>query len=179
MFIHRHTNEDKNEISFRTEQFINQRLEKINNELGNTEGQLESYKKRNNVVEMKLNATAAIANSDTYAQKLQEANTQVELLNELGKYMNEPGNRYQPIPSNVGLTDESSTELINEYNKIALNRNQMLHSASENFSNLLPHYQPSWMTLQNLSSVPCARLSWVWKSSVTALPNKLPCMPAK
>ena len=45
-----------------------------------------------------------------YAQKLQEANTQVELLNELGKYMNEPGNRYQPIPSNVGLTDESSTE---------------------------------------------------------------------
>ena len=28
---------------------------------------------------MKLNATAAIDNSDTYAQKLQEANTQVEL----------------------------------------------------------------------------------------------------
>lgn len=134
----RQANEDKNEISFRTEQFINQRLEKINNELGNTEGQLESYKKRNNVVEMKLNATAAIANSDTYAQKLQEANTQVELLNELGKYMNEPGNRYQPIPSNVGLTDESSTELINEYNKIALNRNQMLHSASENSPTVTP-----------------------------------------
>ena len=48
-------------------------------------------------------------------RQAQEANTQVELLNELGKYMNEPGNRYQPIPSNVGLTDESSTELINEY----------------------------------------------------------------
>ena len=35
----RQANEDKNEISFRTEQFINQRLEKIDNELGNTEGQ--------------------------------------------------------------------------------------------------------------------------------------------
>ena len=134
----RQANEDKNEISYRTEQFINQRLEKINSELGSTEGQLESYKKRNNVVEMKLNATAAIANSDTYAQKLQEANTQVELLNELGKYMNEPGNKYQPIPSNVGLTDESSTELINEYNKIALNRNQMLHSASESSPTVTP-----------------------------------------
>ena len=131
-------NEDKNEISYRTEQFINQRLEKINSELGSTEGQLESYKKRNNVVEMKLNATAAIANSDTYAQKLQEANTQVELLNELGKYMNEPGNKYQPIPSNVGLTDESSTELINEYNQIALNRNKMLHSASESSPTVTP-----------------------------------------
>lgn len=134
----RQANEDKNEISYRTELFINQRLEKINSELGSTEGQLESYKKRNNVVEMKLNATAAIANSDTYAQKLQEANTQVELLNELGKYMNEPGNKYQPIPSNVGLTDESSTELINEYNKIALNRNQMLHSASESSPTVTP-----------------------------------------
>ena len=134
----RQANEDKNEISYRTEQFINQRLEKINSELGSTEGQLESYKKRNNVVEMKLNATAAIANSDTYAQKLQEANTQVELLNELGKYMNEPGNKYQPIPSNVGLTDESSTELINEYNQIALNRNKMLHSASESSPTVTP-----------------------------------------
>lgn len=134
----RQANFDKNEIAYRTEQFINSRLEKINAELGSTEGQLESYKKRNKMVEMKLNATAAIANADTYTQKLQEANTQVELLKELGKYMNEPGNKYQPIPSNVGLTDESSTALINEYNKIALNRNQLLHSASENSPTVTP-----------------------------------------
>lgn len=134
----RQANIDKNEIAYRTEQFINSRLQKINAELGSTEGQLESYKKRNKVVEMKLNATAAIANADTYTQKLQEANTQVQLLNELGKYMNEPGNKYQPIPSNVGLTDESSTALINEYNKIALDRNKMLHSASENSPAVTP-----------------------------------------
>ena len=134
----RQANEDKNEIAYRTEQFINNRLQKINAELGNTEGQLESYKKRNKVIEMKLNATATIANSDTYAQKLQEANTQVELLNELGKYMNEPGNKYQPIPSNVGLTDESSTELINQYNKIALDRNNALHAASETSPTVTP-----------------------------------------
>ena len=131
-------NDDKNEIAYRTEQFINKRLEKINTELGNTEGELESYKKRNRVVEMKINATAAVANADEYTQKLNEANTQVELLKELGKYMNEPGNRYQPIPSNVGLTDESSTALINEYNKIALQRNQLLHSASESSPTVTP-----------------------------------------
>ena len=134
----RQANEDKNEIAYRTEQFINNRLQKINAELGNTEGQLESYKKRNKVIEMKLNATATIANSDAYAQKLQDANTQVELLNELGKYMNEPGNKYQPIPSNVGLTDESSTELINQYNKIALDRNNALHAASETSPTVTP-----------------------------------------
>lgn len=134
----RQANEDKNEIAVRTEQFINQRLEKINAELGSTEGQLENYKKRNNMVELKMNATQAVANADQYAQKLSEANTQVALLDELTKYMNEPSNRHQPIPSNVGLSDASATSLINEYNKIALQRNQLLHSASENSPTVTP-----------------------------------------
>ena len=142
----RQANLDKNEIAYRTEQFINNRLE-INSELGTTENQLESYKKRNKVIEMKLNATAAIANADTYTQKLQEANTQVELLKELGKYMDEPGNKYKPIPSNVGLTDESSTELINQYNKIALERSNALHSASE----LSPSVTPLTAQLEELT----------------------------
>ena len=134
----RQANEDKNEIAVRTEQFINQRLEKINAELGSTEGQLENYKKRNNMVELKMNATQAVTNADQYAQKLSEANTQVALLDELTKYMNEPSNRHQPIPSNVGLSDASATSLINEYNKIALQRNQLLHSASENSPTVTP-----------------------------------------
>lgn len=134
----RQANEDKNEIAVRTEQFINQRLEKINAELGSTEGQLENYKKRNNMVELKMNATQAVANADQYAQKLSEANTQVALLDELTKYMNEPSNRHQPIPSNVGLSDANATSLINEYNRIALQRNQLLHSASENSPTVTP-----------------------------------------
>lgn len=110
----RQANEDKNQIAVRTEQFINQRLEKINAELGNTEGQLENYKKRNNMVQLSMNASTAFSNADSYAQKLNEANTQVALLDELTKYMNEPSNRHQPIPSNVGLNDASATSLINK-----------------------------------------------------------------
>ena len=134
----RQANEDKNQIAVRTEQFINQRLEKINAELGNTEGQLESYKKRNNMVQLSMNASTAFSNADSYAQKLNEANTQVALLDELTKYMNEPSNRHQPIPSNVGLNDASATSLINKYNEIALQRNQLLHSASESSPTVTP-----------------------------------------
>lgn len=134
----RQANEDKNQIAVRTEQFINQRLEKINAELGNTEGQLENYKKRNNMVQLSMNASTAFSNADSYAQKLNEANTQVTLLDELTKYMNEPSNRHQPIPSNVGLNDASATSLINKYNEIALQRNQLLHSASESSPTVTP-----------------------------------------
>ena len=134
----RQANEDKNQIAVRTEQFINQRLEKINAELGNTEGQLENYKKRNNMVQLSMNASTAFSNADSYAQKLNEANTQVALLDELTKYMNEPSNRHQTIPSNVGLNDASATSLINKYNEIALQRNQLLHSASESSPTVTP-----------------------------------------
>lgn len=134
----RQANEDKNQIAVRTEQFINQRLEKINAELGNTEGQLENYKKRKNMVQLSMNASTAFSNADSYAQKLNEANTQVALLDELTKYMNEPSNRHQPIPSNVGLNDASATSLINKYNEIALQRNQLLHSASESSPTVTP-----------------------------------------
>lgn len=128
----RQSNEDKNEIAIRTEEFINGRLEKINAELGDTEGSLEAYKKRNNMVELSINAQQAVQNQDAYSQRLAEANTQVALLRSISEYMDEPENKYQTLPSNVGLTDQSATDLINKYNDIVLQRNNLLRSASEN-----------------------------------------------
>ncbi len=134
----RQANEDKNEIAMRTEEFINGRLEKINAELGSTEGALESYKRSNNMVELKLNAGQAVANADQYSQKLTEANTQVALLDEMTSYINNPANKYQPLPSNVGLTDQSATSLINNYNQLVQNRNLLLQSASETSPSVIP-----------------------------------------
>ncbi len=134
----RQANIDKNEIAVRTEEFINQRLEKINAELGSTEGQLESYKKRNNMVELKMNASQAVSGANEYSQKLVEANTQVALLNSISDYMNQPANKYQTLPSNVGLTDQSATQLINKYNDIVLERNRLLRSASESSPTVTP-----------------------------------------
>ena len=134
----RQANEDKNELAVRTEEFINGRLEKINAELGSTEGSLEAYKKRNNMVELKMNAAQAVQNQDIFSQKLAEANTQVALLQSISQYMNDPANQYQTLPSNVGLTDQSATQLINKYNDIVLTRNRLLRSASESSPTVTP-----------------------------------------
>ena len=56
-------NNDKNIIAVRTEEFINSRLEKINAELGMTEGQLESFKRQNRVVEIGMTASNAFSQS--------------------------------------------------------------------------------------------------------------------
>src|SRR5574344_80601 len=127
----RQANIDKNEVAMKTEGFINARLEKINAELGNTESSLENYKKRNNVTELKLDATSPFAATTDYPSLLSYANTQIQLLDYLTEYVNAPSNKMQVIPSNVGLKDEASSNLINKYNEAVLERNRLLRSASE------------------------------------------------
>ena len=90
------------------------------------------------MVELKLNAAQSVQNQDIFSQKLAEANTQVALLQSISQYMNDPANQYQTLPSNVGLTDQSATQLINKYNDIVLTRNRLLRSASESSPTVTP-----------------------------------------
>ena len=125
-------NADKNEIAFKTEEFVNNRLEKINAELGATEKDLEDYKRSNNLVQLKLDAQQTMTQASQYYGNLIEANTQIQILDELRHHIDNPANKYQIIPSNVGLSDAASSALIAQYNQTVLERNRLLASASEN-----------------------------------------------
>lgn len=144
----RQANEDKNQIARLTEQFINSRLEKINAELGSTDDDLQNYKERNDMVEMRLNATQSVQNQNMFTQKLNEVETQLSLVNSLIDFMNESSNGvYQVLPSNVGLTDAPSQQLIAKYNELVLERNRLLRSASENS----PVVEPITEQIQDLN----------------------------
>ena len=124
-------NEDKNEIARKTEEFINQRIEKIDAELGTTENSLEAYKRRNAVTQLEADAAQSLQLSAQYATRLADVNTQLQLLDYLQQYLNTPDNRYKLIPANIGMDDRASTQLIAEYNKIVLERNRLMRSVSE------------------------------------------------
>ena len=127
----RQANADKNEIALKTEEFINSRLEKIDAELGTTEDALENYKKRNSVTQLNVDATQSLQMSTEYANRLSEANSQIQLLDYLREFVDNPSNQYKIIPSNVGMTDPASTTLISSYNKTVQDRNRLLKAASE------------------------------------------------
>ena len=127
----RQANADKNEIALRTEEFINDRMAKINSELGNTEEALEDFKRRNAVTNLNVDASQSVQMSSEYSSRLSQANSQIQMLDYLREYVNNPANKNQIIPSNVGLTDGASTQLIANYNQAVQNRNRLLKSASE------------------------------------------------
>ena len=128
----RQANADKNEIAYKTEEFINTRLQKISDELGATESQLEAYKRNNNLVQLKMDASQTMNQVNQYYSQLVEASTQIQILDDLRKYVDNPENKFQLIPSNVGMKDGASNALIVQYNNTVLTRNRLLASASEN-----------------------------------------------
>ena len=170
----RQANEDKNEVAVRTEAFINSRLEKINAELGNTEGELEAYKRSHNMVELKMNAGQALSNQNAYDQKLAEANTQVALINSLNDAMLEGSGSYKTLPQNVGLADAGTSQMIARYNEIALERNRMLRSASENSPTVAPlTAQLDELTASIQSSLNQAKRNYeIQRSSIAAQYSK-------
>ena len=141
-------NADKNEIALKTEEFINGRLEKIDAELGSTEDALENYKKRNAVTTLQMDATQSLQMSSQYANKLSEANSQIQLLDYLREFIDKPENQYKIIPSNVGMTDAASTMLIANYNKTVQDRNRLMKAASEQ----APQVQIMTSTLDELQA---------------------------
>lgn len=127
----RQANADKNEIALRTEEFINDRISKINAELGSTEGALEDFKRRNAVTNLNVDASQSVQMSSEFSARLSEANSQIQMLDYLREFVNNPANNNQIIPSNVGLTDGASTQLIANYNQAVQDRNRLLKAASE------------------------------------------------
>ena len=127
----RRANADKNEVALRTEEFINERVKKINEELGLTENELADYKRRHSMTGLSMDATQAVQLSNQFSARLSETDAQIRLIDYLRNYVGDPRNKYQVIPSNVGLTDGATTQLIKDYNQTVLNRNRLLTVANE------------------------------------------------
>ena len=124
-------NEDKNTIARRTEAFINDRLEKINTELGSTDGAIENYKRGNSIPDAMANAAASFTQSDAADNEVKAKNTQILLLESIRDYMSQPQNKYMTLPSNVGLADQATSSLINQYNVLALANQKLMRTSSD------------------------------------------------
>ena len=144
----RQANADKNELAMLTEKFINERIEKINDELGSTESKLQNYKKANELIDLQMDATQSLQMTNQYSTKLTEATSQIQLLDYLREFVENPANQYNIIPSNVGMTDAASMALITNYNQCVQERNRFLQTASSH----APQVQTLTATLDQLQT---------------------------
>lgn len=140
-------NEDKNIIGQRTEEFIASRLEKVEKELDKIEGHVQEFKEKNKIVELPSSAEHSWGNMTEYENQLTQMETQIALFNSITEFMEESSRNFQVLPSTTGLVDAGATDLINQYNKLVIERAKLLRTASENS----PVVQPITEQIQQLN----------------------------
>ena len=150
-------NEDKNEVALKTEEFLKNRISAIREELDATESNLESYKKKNELINLTNDASNALNKLTEYQKEQVELETQLNLVTALLDYVDDPRNAFNVVPSNLGLKDADMSNLLNKYNENVLQRNRLLKSSSpENpyVKRLTAQLEEMWPTIRlSLKSV--------------------------
>lgn len=116
---------DKNEEAQNTQDFINDRLAIITDDLSGIETEKESFKRANQLTDLESQASTALQSSQENTKAALEYGVQLDLINSV--YAASSGD--QLLPSNVGLSAgiESS---ISRYNDLVLTRNRVLKQAT-------------------------------------------------
>ena len=128
----RNTNNDKNEVAEKTREFINERIQIIDQELGSTEDKLEAFKRNAGLTDISSDAQLAVSGNAEYEKKRVENGTQINLIRDLTKYINNPSNEYEVLPANIGLSDNGLTTQIDRYNELIFERKRLLRTSTEN-----------------------------------------------
>ena len=127
----RENNNDKNIVALKTAEFIEERLNKVEDELNATENAMAEFKRSSGLTNLTGDAQKVLEGNSEYEKKRVEINTQLNLVTYLREYVNDPKNKLQAIPVNVGLKETSLVTSINKYNEGVIERNRLLRTASE------------------------------------------------
>ena len=116
---------DRNMEAQNTQDFINDRLEIISQDLSGIEGEKEAFKRSNEITDLDTQANLAVNNANSNTNQLIEYATQLDLVNSI--YSLTSSERL--LPSNMGLS--SVTEgYIAKYNDMLLTKNKTLKQAT-------------------------------------------------
>ncbi len=124
--------DDKQLVSEKTVEFINERLRVINQELGDIENDAESFKKRNQLTNLTSDAALVMEQKKVTDAELLKLATEMDVVKSVRSYLEDrQGEEFRILPERLGLTDETLNSGISKYNEMVLRRGKLLQSARE------------------------------------------------
>ncbi len=123
---------DKQLVSSKTVEFINDRLKVINRELGDIESDAEMFKKQNQLTDITSDAAFVMERKKAAGMELLKLATELDVVKSVRDYLDSrEGEEFRLLPEQLGLTDESLNSGISKYNEMVLRRGKLLLSARE------------------------------------------------
>ena len=121
---------DRNEIAVSTSQFINERLNVIEGELGNVDNDISSFKSENLIPDIDAASSMYMSQNQQIATEITGINNQIQMARFVRSYLSAEGSRNQLLPANSGLVGDIAKQ-VGEYNEMLLQRNSLVEKSSD------------------------------------------------
>lgn len=122
---------DKNQIAVSTSAFISDRLGVIEQELGNVDENISSYKSEHLLPDVQAAASMYMAQSSATNEQILALNTQLSMARYIRNYLTNAASKNQLLPANSGIESPGIEQQIANYNTAQLRRNDLVANSSE------------------------------------------------
>lgn len=122
---------DKNQIAVSTSAFISERLGVIEQELGNVDENISSYKSEHLLPDVQAAANMYMTQSSETNAQILALNTQLSMARYIRNYLTNATSKNQLLPANSGIENPGIEAQIANYNTAQLRRNDLVANSSE------------------------------------------------
>ena len=174
---------DKSLIAKNTDEFINERVDAISEELLILDNDVEVFKTSNKLTDLDFEANIILNSNEALEKETLDLKTQLKMIDYVIDHISK--NDRDLIPSNLGLPSASLNESASRYNEILLEMNRLLQSSNSlnpviiNLENQINNLRTSIsQSLLNLKSTLTISLNDL-KNQEVKLNSKITAVPKK
>ena len=122
---------DKEAVVRITSDFINNRLERVTEELGAVETKAEFVQKQNSLVALNSQADINLKNKKEIENKIANTATNIQMISYLQEEINDRNKISDMLPANIGIGDGNTSLIIKSHNDLVAQRDRILKNSSE------------------------------------------------
>lgn len=122
---------DKNQIAVSTSNFINERLGVIENELGDVDNDISSYKSAHMVPDVAATAAMYLTENQEINKQLLLLNNQLQMVRFLKDHLMSDASNSRTLPVNLGIESQSIEKMLTTYNDLVLQRNSFAQNSGD------------------------------------------------
>lgn len=122
---------DNNQMAKSTSNFIAERLAAIESELGKVDENISRYKSQNKMPSVDAASTMYMNQTTDIARQIRELENELSVTKYMRNYMSDTISEEGLIPLPAGISNTALVSQVTEYNKLLLNRNNLLSVSSE------------------------------------------------
>ncbi len=123
---------DRQEVSTRTIDFIDERFVYLAQELDSIETEKKDFKQSNDIIDLETDASLELSQRAISDENVFEVENQILLSDMLKNSLNSNNEKPDLLPANIGIENSNVNNFIDQYNDLIFQRDRLLVSGGEN-----------------------------------------------